>query len=205
LVRCIWNNDAMTLGFTCTLPTWVDDVVDFSRPYDTDADKMDLAIELSRRNVIHHTGGPFGAAIFDEATDRLIAPGVNLVIPASNPTAHAEIVAMGVAGARLDRYDLSNDGAEPTVLAASVEPCAMCLGATPWSGVTSLLVGARDADARTIGFDEGSKPDDWVGYLETRGISVRRDVRRQLAVQVLDMYLAEGGEIYNANGAQYDA
>ena len=74
----------------------------------------------------------------------------------------------------------------------------MCLGATPWSGVSTLIVGARDEDARAIGFDEGSKPDDWVAYLEGRGIGVQLDVLRDEAADVLREYMRTGGEIYNA-------
>ena len=51
----------MPLGFTCSLPAWVEDVVDFDRPYASDDDKMALAIDLSLNNVIHATGGPVGA------------------------------------------------------------------------------------------------------------------------------------------------
>jgi tRNA(Arg) A34 adenosine deaminase TadA len=193
------------LGFSCTLPAWVSDIADFERAYGTDSDKMDLVIALAMNNATRNTGGPFGAAIFDAESHRLIAPGVNLVVPASNPTAHAEIVAIAIAGSRLGRYDLGDEGASPSVLATSVEPCAMCLGATPWSGVSSLLVGARDADARAIGFDEGTKPDDWVGVLTGRGISVTLDVQREGAVAVLDTYLALGGHIYNADGEGNDA
>ena len=186
------------LGFQCTLPSWVDDHVDFDRPYPTAEDKMRVAIDLAMRNISERHGGPFGAAIFDDTTDHLIGPGVNLVIPSSNPTAHAEIVAMGVAGARLGQYDLGANGSRPTTLVTSTEPCAMCLGATPWSGVSTLIVGARDEDARAIGFDEGSKPDDWIAYLEGRGISVQPDVLREEAADVLRRYMATGGEIYNA-------
>ncbi len=186
------------LGFTCTLPSWVDDMVDFDRPYPTAEDKMQLAIDLATRNIDEMHGGPFGAAVFDDTTHRLIGPGVNLVIPASNPTAHAEIVAVGVASARLGQYDLGANGSRPTTLAASTEPCAMCLGAMPWSGVSTLIVGARDEDARAIGFDEGSKPDDWVAYLEGRGIAVQMDVLREDASDVLRRYMFTGGEIYNA-------
>lgn len=193
------------LTFTCTLPSWVESVADFGRAYKTDEDKMGLAIDLAMNNVTRRTGGPFGAAIFETATGALVAPGVNLVVPTSNPTAHAEIVAMGLAGARLGNYDLSNNGDTPTVLAASVEPCAMCLGATPWSGVSTLLVGARDSDARLIGFDEGSKPAAWSSELEARGISVRTDVRRSDAIEVLATYQATGGVIYNADGTDHDA
>jgi tRNA(Arg) A34 adenosine deaminase TadA len=184
------------LEFTCTLPDWIEDHVDFDRPYPTAEDKMSLVLDLALRNVAEQHGGPFGAAVFDNTTDHIVGPGVNLVIPASNPTAHAEIVAIAVAGSRLGQYDLGSSG--PTTLVASTEPCAMCLGATPWSGVSGLIVGARDEDARAIGFDEGSKPDDWVAYLESRGISVQLDVLRDEAADVLRQYMATGGEIYNA-------
>ena len=74
----------------------------------------------------------------------------------------------------------------------------MCLGAIPWSGVRGLVCGARDADARGIGFDEGAKPTDWVEALESRGIRVRQDVCRDEAVAVLREYAENGGPIYNA-------
>jgi tRNA(Arg) A34 adenosine deaminase TadA len=186
------------LEFTCTLPDWIDDHVDFDRPYPTAEDKMGLVLDLALRNIAEQHGGPFGAAVFDDTTDHVVGPGVNLVVPSSNPTAHAEIVAIAVAGSRLGQYDLGSGGKRPTTLVASTEPCAMCLGATPWSGVSGLIVGARDEDARAIGFDEGSKPDDWVAYLESRGISVELDVLRGEAADVLRQYMATGGEIYNA-------
>jgi tRNA(Arg) A34 adenosine deaminase TadA len=74
----------------------------------------------------------------------------------------------------------------------------MCLGAIYWSGVRSVVCGARDEDARSIGFDEGSKPADWVGTLESRGISVTKDVLRDEARSVLLSYKEAGGAIYNA-------
>lgn len=193
------------LSFTLTLPSWVRSVIDFKQVYESDADKMDLANALAMGNVANQTGGPFGAAIFEETTHQLIAPGVNLVVPQTNPTAHAEIVAMGIAGSLLGRYDLGDDGARPAVLASSVEPCAMCLGAVPWSGLSRLIIGARDADARNIGFDEGDKPADWIASLETRGIAVTQDVQRQHSVLVLTSYLSSGGDIYNPDGESNDA
>ncbi|WP_217995186.1 hypothetical protein [Methylogaea oryzae] len=73
----------------------------------------------------------------------------------------------------------------------------MCLGATLWSGVKSLLCGARDEDARAIGFDEGPKPADWADQLRRRGIAVTRDVMRDEACKVLQRYKNQGGTIYN--------
>ncbi len=76
----------------------------------------------------------------------------------------------------------------------------MCFGATPWSGVRQVICGARDDDARAIGFDEGPKVDDWAGALESRGIHVVADILREDASQVLKDYAAKGGPIYNARG-----
>jgi len=159
---------------------------------------MELVTTLARRNVDEGTGGPFGAGIFDMLSGRLIAPGINMVMSANCSVAHAEIVAMMLAQKRMGNYDLGADGLPVMELVSSTEPCVMCLGALVWSGVRRLVCGARDSDARKVGFDEGPKPDDWIDALESRGISVVRDVGRNAAVQVLDRYAAQGGVIYNA-------
>ena len=159
---------------------------------------MELVITLARKNVDEGTGGPFGAGIFEMLTGRLIAPGTNMVMSANCSVAHAEIVAMMLAQKRMGSYDLGADRLPAMELVSSTEPCAMCLGAVVWSGVRRLVCGSRDADARKVGFDEGSKPEDWIGALEARGITVVRDVEREAAVRVLEHYLAQGGMIYNA-------
>ncbi len=48
-----------------SLPDWIASAVDFDRAYAGDEEKMRLAVELSRQNVVRGTGGPFGAAIFE--------------------------------------------------------------------------------------------------------------------------------------------
>jgi tRNA(Arg) A34 adenosine deaminase TadA len=113
---------------------------------------------------------------------------------------HAEIVALALAQKILGRYDLSDGGKLHYELVAAAEPCAMCFGAVPWSGVQRLVCGARDEDARAIGFDEGPKMADWVKALNDRGITVVRDVLRGEASDVLREYAAAGGMIYNAGG-----
>ena len=60
------------------------------------------------------------------------------------------------------------------------------------------MCGARDEDARAVGFDEGAKLPDWITALEERGISVKRDVLREDAARVLRDYANSGGEVYNA-------
>ncbi len=159
-------------------------------------DRIQVAIELARLNVGEGTGGPFGAAVFDEA-GRLVAPGVNLVVGSRCSIWHAEMVALALAQQREGRFDLSAGGSRCWELCASSEPCAMCFGALPWSGIGRLVCGARAEDAERLGFDEGPKPADWAAALEARGIAVVRDLRRAEAVAVLQGYAARGGAIYS--------
>ena len=181
------------------LPGWVEELVaDEERTYQTVEDRMRLAIGLARQNVRSGTGGPFGAAVFERETGRLLAPGVNLVVDSGCSVFHAEMVAIMISQKILGNFDLGDAGAPVYELVTSTEPCAMCLGATPWSGVRGLVCGARDEDASAVGFDEGSKPSEWVPALEARGITVTRDVLREEAAGVLREYAALGGEIYNS-------
>jgi len=157
--------------------------------------RMRTAIVLARENVQQGTGGPFGAAVFDAKTGRLVAAGVNLVVSHQSAVLHAEVVAIALAGQAIGTHDLAAAGHYE--LYASTEPCTMCLGATLWSGVRALYCGARDEDARAIGFDEGPKPADWPGELRNRGVQVVQDVLREEAIAVLQDYAARGGRIYN--------
>jgi tRNA(Arg) A34 adenosine deaminase TadA len=182
---------------TLELPAWVEEL-DLDREYPTQEERMRLVVELSRLNVERGTGGPFGAAVFDLSTNRLVAPGMNLVVPSSCSVAHAEMVAIMIAQQVVGDFDLGGDGKPAYELLASTEPCAMCFGATPWSGVRRLVCGARDEDARAVGFDEGAKLSEWALALEERGIAVERDVLREEAAAVLRHYAESGGRIYNA-------
>ncbi len=181
------------------LPDWVASVMPLAdHVFRDDDEKMHLAVMLAKENVRHDTGGPFGAAVFDRDTGRLIAPGVNIVVPAHWSGGHAEMVALALAQQNLKTHDLGGDGMPFCELFTSVEPCAMCLGAVPWSGVRRLVCGARDVDARRVGFDEGPKPDNWIAEMEQRGISVTRNVLREEAAEVLREYAEGGKPIYNA-------
>lgn len=87
-----------------TVPDWVHQLVDWQQPYPDDSAKMTLAIELSRQNVLQHTGGPFGSAIFDSCSHLLLAVGVNRVLPLNNSTLHGETVAIMLAEQRLGSF-----------------------------------------------------------------------------------------------------
>ncbi|MDI9238949.1 nucleoside deaminase [Lysobacter sp. LF1] len=183
-----------------TLPAWVHEAVDTDRAYAGDEAKVELAIHLSRLNIEAGSGGPFGAAVFGP-DDRIIAVGVNRVLPHSCSLAHAETMTYMLAQQRTQRARLNEDAVGehigPITLATSSQPCCQCYGATIWAGIDRLVIGARSEDVETLTeFDEGPLPADWVGELERRGIEVVRDVHRDDARAVLKVYGESGGERY---------
>lgn len=162
---------------------------------DGDVAAMRVAIDLAQANIEQATGGPFGAVIYDRTARSIIGVGVNLVTSLGCSVLHAEIVAIMQASERMQTWDLRSAG--ELSLVTSAEPCAMCMGAVPWSGVRRLVIGARDEDVRSVGFDEGAKRAHWVDDLSQRGIEVVRDVLRAEAKHVLEAYVTRGGPIYN--------
>jgi tRNA(Arg) A34 adenosine deaminase TadA len=180
-----------------TLPGWVEAAVAWDRAFASDEEKMRLAIELSRQNVLRETGGPFGAAVFERGSGRVVAVGVNSVVRLNNSTLHGEMVAFMMAQARLGSFSLKAAGGQAYELVTSCEPCAMCLGATLWSGVTRLVCGAHRDDARRLSFEEGPVFPESHAYLQERGIEIVHGVLRAEANEVLELYRARKGPIYN--------
>jgi tRNA(Arg) A34 adenosine deaminase TadA len=181
-----------------TWPEWVHEIVTFGTCYTTDEDRMRVAIELARQNVVRGTGGPFGAAIFEHSTGALLSVGVNSVVRLNNSALHAEMVAIMMAQHRLGSFTLAGSASASYELVSSCDPCAMCLGAVLWSGVRRLVSGADRDDATALSFEEGPVfPQSYV-YLQERGVAIRRSVLRQEAAGVLDLYRRQGGQIYNA-------
>lgn len=178
-------------------PDWAESFVPWQQRYVSDNEKMRLAIALSQENVAHHTGGPFGAAIFSRETGSLVSVGTNSVLRLNNSVLHAEIIAIMTAQAHMGSYTLRNAGASSYELFTSCEPCAMCLGAILWSGVSRLVCGALREDAVRLGFEEGPVFAASLAYLEARGVEIVRGVLREEAKAVLDRYSAEEGVIYN--------
>ena len=179
-----------------TLPVWIHDAVDLTATYPGDEAKVALAIALSRHNVDHASGGPFGAVLFD-ANDRVIAAGVNRVVPHATSLAHAENMAYMLAQQRLQTPRLNETVGGTVTLATSSQPCCQCYGATVWAGIDRLLIGARAEDVMELTeFDEGPLPADWIGELNKRGIEVVRDLHRDSAREVLRAYGLKGGERY---------
>ena len=190
----------MQTELVLALPGWMEPTL---RPaggvFATQRSRMEFVLGLARQNIEHRTGGPFGAAVFEGDAGTLISVGVNLVTSSHCSMAHAEMVAVSFAQQALHHFDLGKNGGLYE-LVTSTEPCAMCLGAIPWSGVRRVVCGARGKDACAIGFDEGAKPRNWVASLRNRGIEVVRDVLRSEARAVLREYATSGGLIYNPEG-----
>jgi len=187
----------METGFSVMLPPWMQEVLHSGKVFfSSPEEKMRWVIDLSHLNVEHKTGGPFAAAVFEENSGRLVAAGVNLVLFSGLSIAHAEITAVSLAQKTLSEHRLSSRSGGRYELYSSCQPCAMCLGAIPWSGISCLVCAAREEDARGAGFDEGHKPSDWCAGLQERGIRVHLDLLRQEAAAVIARYVAEGGGVY---------
>jgi len=91
--------------------------------------------------------GPFGAVISKKG--RIIAESNNKVILNTDPTAHAEILAIREAARSLKTHELNG-----CVLYTSCEPCPMCLGAIYWSGIKRVVYASDRKDAAIAGFDD---------------------------------------------------
>jgi tRNA(Arg) A34 adenosine deaminase TadA len=178
-------------------PEWVSELVDYERPYPDDESRMRLAIAVSRANVERGTGGPFGAAIYESGSGKLVAVGMNSVVRLGNCTLHGEMVAFMMAQHVVGSFSLSAPGMPEHELFTSCEPCAMCLGATLWSGVKRVVYGAGREDASRLNFEEGPVFPASYRYLEDRGITIVRDLLRDEARAVLELYRSKNGKIYN--------
>src|SRR3954471_14099528 len=185
------------ISLSVDYPSWVGQVVDWDRAYQSDEEKMRLAISVSRENVERETGGPFGAAVFERASGRLVAVGMNSVVRLNNCTLHGEMVAFMMAQRRLGSFTLAAPGMPEHELFTSCEPCAMCLGATLWSGVKRVVYAATREDATKLNFEEGPVFPDSYRYLEDRGIAIQRNMLRDEARAVLELYRTKSGRIYN--------
>jgi tRNA(Arg) A34 adenosine deaminase TadA len=181
-----------------SVPSWAGELAARRDAYPAQADRMRLVIELSRENVLRKSGGPFGAAVFERDSGRVVGLGVNSVVRLANSTLHGEVVALMMAELRLGRYTLGAADQPAHELVTSCEPCAMCLGAILWSGVKRVVCGAAREDATRLQFEEGPVFPESYAYLERLGVAFARDVMREEARQVLELYRRQGGEIYNA-------
>jgi tRNA(Arg) A34 adenosine deaminase TadA len=182
------------------IPAWLtDEVSTVPLTLPTPEDRMRVVNRLAERNHLEGTGGPFAALVTSAESGRLVAAGVNLVLDSGLSSAHAEVIAISLAQARVGHWDLSANGAR-FELVVNWRPCAMCYGALLWSGVRQLTIAGDGPELETFtGFDEGPLRSDWAQQLEQRGIAVRSGVLRDEALEVFRAYGARtDAVVYNA-------
>ena len=116
---------------------------------DSDRHPMRLALDAAR--AAEAAGEvPVGAVVV-AADGSVLATGNNRVLRDSDPTAHAEVVALRAAGAALGNYRLLSSRGEGCTLYVTLEPCAMCAGATLHARIARLVYAASDPKAGACG------------------------------------------------------
>ena len=113
----------------------------------TQEELIEKTIQLAIENVKSGRGGPFGALIVKDG--QIIATGANQVTSTSDPTAHAEVVAIRKACQVLGHFELTR-----CEIYCSCEPCPMCLGAIYWSRPAKVFFAATAEAAADAGFDD---------------------------------------------------
>ena len=161
--------------------------------------RMAVVLEWARLNFQRDTGGPFAAGVFERDSGRLVAMGVNRVVASGCSSAHAEVMALGLAQRRLGTYDLGGPGLPGHELVVNWRPCAMCYGALLWSGVRQLTIAGSGPELEELtGFDEGPVHPEWKRKLAERGIATVEDVLRAEAVQLFRQFRDSARVVYNA-------
>ena len=183
-----------------TLPNWIDSfLAKYPKIISDPEEQMRFVLALTERIIREKTGGPFGAAVFEQDSGKLVSVGVNVVIQQNCSAAHAEMMALMLAQKKLDHYDLGDDRFPAHRLVTSGKMCAMCLGNVCWSGIKEVLSSAEPKDVEKItGFDEGPAPQNYNQELERRGIKIKPELLRSEGQAVLRLYVDLGGHVYNA-------
>jgi tRNA(adenine34) deaminase len=112
-------------------------------PVEGDAALMREALGLAREAAARGEV-PVGAVVVKDGA--VIGRGYNQPIGRSDPTAHAEVMALREAAARLGNYRLP--GCE---LVVTLEPCAMCVGAMLHARIARVVFGAADSKTGACG------------------------------------------------------
>lgn len=127
---------------------------------------LQQAVDLAERSATT-TGGPFGAIVARHG--EVLAEGTNRVTSEHDPTAHAEVVAIRQACARVRSHRLDD-----AVLFCSCEPCPMCLAAAWWARVERIVFAATRQDAAAAGFDDSAIYAEVAAPLDHRLLPIHR-------------------------------
>lgn len=124
---------------------------------------MKEAVLLSQKGLQNDEGGPFGCVIVKD--NEIIGRGNNKVTSSSDPTAHAEIIAIREACKKLGSFQLND-----CEIYTSCEPCPMCLGAIYWARIKTIYFANSREDAAAVGFDDSMIYDEINADLRNRKI-----------------------------------
>ena len=182
------------------LPEWIDTfLAEYPVVISSMENQMRFVLDLTERNIREKTGGPFGAAVFEQESGKLVSVGVNVVVEQNCSAAHAEMMALMLAQKKIGHYDLGDVGSVAHRLVTSGKMCAMCLGNVCWSGIKEVVSSAEPEDVERItGFDEGPTPPDYNDQLKLRGINLVPELLREQGKKVLQLYIDQNGLVYNA-------
>lgn len=145
------------------------------------------AIRLSVDNVRTEDGGPFGALVV--RGDEIIASGRNHVLRTNDPTAHAEVIAIRQACAKMKNFTLA--GCE---IYSSCEPCPMCLSAIFWARLDRIYYAASGEDAAKAGFDDRDFYQELSKPIAQRSTPMIQGLREE-ARQAFEMWLQKEDRI----------
>jgi guanine deaminase len=145
------------------------------------------AIRLSKQGMENGIGGPFGAVIVKNGV--IVGQGCNKVVSTSDPTAHAEVVAIRDACQSLKTFQLN--GCE---IYCSCEPCPMCLSAIYWARIDKIYFANTKNDAANIGFDDAFIYDEIEKPIDKRSIPIETLMRNE-AKEVFDLWLKKEDKI----------
>ena len=190
------------MEFTLSLPDWaVEELKKLPTHFPTLEGRMREVIRFSRLNFENGTGGPFAAGVFEIDSGKLVVIGVNRVVPMNCSSAHAEVMTLSLAQHILGTFDLGGAGMPAYQLVVNWRPCAMCYGATIWSGIRSLAIAGSGPELEAItGFDEGPIHPEWDKELAKRGIELIDNVLNEEAIAVYHDFAASGALVYNGRG-----
>jgi tRNA(Arg) A34 adenosine deaminase TadA len=188
------------MQFTLSLPDWaIEEHQKLPTHLPTAEERMAAVIRFARLNFERGTGGPFAAGVFERDTGKLIVIGVNRVMAHNCSSAHAEVMTLSLAQQKLGTYDLGGPGLPAHQFVVNWRPCAMCFGATLWSGIRSLVIAGSGPELEQItGFDEGPVHPDWENELARRGIELMNHVLTEEALQVYRDFAASQQFVYNS-------
>lgn len=133
---------------------------------------MREAIAQALKGMQGNEGGPFGAVVVKDGV--IIGRGNNRVTSTNDPTAHAEVVAIRDACARIGNFQL-----EDCTIYTSCEPCPMCLGAIYWARPKRIVFGCSKKDAADVHFDDDFIYQEIALPLEQRNLEIVQLLREE--------------------------